>query len=60
MSPHLDTMILVLCGLVPSALYASLVADLYGLDTDLSSSMFAVSTVLFTLIVLPLYLVVAS
>jgi predicted permease len=55
-----NTMILVLYGLVPTALYASLVAEFFGLDTNLTSAMFAVSTVLFAFVVLPLYLWAAT
>ena len=56
----MNTSILVLFGLVPSALFASLIADLFELDTDLTSSVFVVSTLLFVLIVLPLYVLVAT
>ena len=56
----LDAKVLVLFGLVPSGLYASLTADLFGLDTDLTSSVFVVSTALFLFVVLPAYVLVAG
>lgn len=52
----LDTRILVLYGLVPSALLANMLAVFFDLDSELTSSMFMVSTVLFLLLVLPVYL----
>ena len=52
---HLDTSVLVLFGLVPSALFSSLIADFFGLDTALATAVFVTSTVLFVLLVLPLY-----
>ncbi len=51
---------LLLFGIVPSGLYASLTADLFGLDTDLTSSVFVVSTALFLFGVLPAYVMLAS
>ena len=54
-----DTCILVLFGLVPSALFASMVADFFDLDTDLTSSVFLVSTLLFLFVILPVYVAVA-
>lgn len=51
----LDARILILYGLVPSALLANYLADSFGLDTELTSSVFVVSTVLFMLGVLPAY-----
>ena len=51
----LDTAILVLYGLVPSALLANLLAVFFELDTALTSSMFLVSTVLFLIFVLPVF-----
>jgi len=51
----LNTSILLLFGLVPSALYSNLVADFFGLDTDLTSSVFAIGTTMFVVFVLPLY-----
>ncbi|MEI9954611.1 MAG: hypothetical protein WDO74_37985 [Pseudomonadota bacterium] len=52
----LDTSILVLYGLVPSALLANMLAVFFDLDSELTSSVFMVSTVLFLLFVLPVYL----
>jgi predicted permease len=52
----LDTATLVLYGLVPSALLANLLAVFFELDTELTSSMFLVSTALFLLLVLPVFL----
>lgn len=51
----LDTKILVLYGLVPSALLANLLGLFFDLDTELTSSVFLVSTTLFLLLVLPVY-----
>lgn len=56
----LDTVILVLYGLVPSALLANLLAVFFELDTELTSSMFLVSTLLFLVLVLPVFLVAVS
>ena len=56
----LDTKILVLYGLVPSALLANMLAVFFGLDTDLTSSMFLVSTLLFLGCVLPVFLLAAG
>jgi len=54
----LDTVVLVLYGLVPSALLANLLAVFFELDTELTSSMFLVSTGLFLLFVLPVFTLV--
>lgn len=51
----LDTRILVLFGLVPSALFSNMVADIFDLDTGLTSSVFVTGTVLFLALVLPVY-----
>jgi predicted permease len=51
----LDSRILILYGLVPSALLANFLAVFFELDTDLTSSVFVVSTIAFMLSVLPLY-----
>jgi predicted permease len=51
----LDARILVLYGLVPSALLANYLAVFFELDTELTSSVFVVSTVAFLLGVLPAY-----
>jgi predicted permease len=51
----LDTRILLLYGLVPSALLANYLAVAFDLDTELTSSVFVVSTVLFMIAVLPIY-----
>jgi predicted permease len=51
----LDTRILVLYGLVPSALLANYLAVYFELDTELTSSVFVVSTVTFLAVVLPVY-----
>jgi predicted permease len=51
----LDARILILYGLVPSALLANYLAVLFELDTDLTSSVFVVSTVAFLACVLPAY-----
>jgi len=57
---HVNTSILVLFGLVPSALFSSMVADLFGLDTDLTASVFLVSTLLFLAITLPVYVLIVT
>lgn len=51
----LDARILILYGLVPSGLLANYLAVLFELDTDLTSSVFVVSTVAFLVSVLPAY-----
>jgi predicted permease len=51
----LDARILILYGLVPSALLANYLAVLFELDTDLTSSVFVVSTVAFMAAVLPAF-----
>lgn len=51
----LDARILILYGLVPSALLANYLAVLFELDTDLTSSVFVVSTVAFLASVLPAF-----
>jgi predicted permease len=51
----LDSRILILYGLVPSALLANFLAVSFDLDTDMTSSVFVVSTVSFMVAVLPLY-----
>jgi len=56
----LDTSILILYGLVPSALLANMLAVFFGLDTELTSSMFLVSTLLFLAFVLPVFLVAVA
>lgn len=56
----LDARILVLYGLVPSALLANMLAVFFDLDSELTSSMFMVSTVSFLLFVLPVYLLSAQ
>jgi len=56
----LDTRILVLYGLVPSALLANMLAISFDLDSELTSSVFVVSTLLFLIFVLPVYLLLAQ
>jgi predicted permease len=56
----LDTTILVLYGLAPSALLANLLAVFFELDTDLTNSMFLVSTILFVGFVLPVFAVATT
>lgn len=51
----MDTRILILYGLVPSALFSNLVSDLFGLDTDLTNAVFVGGTAIFLVVVLPLY-----
>jgi predicted permease len=51
----LDARILILYGLVPSALLANYLAVSFDLDTELTSSLFVVSTVLFLILVLPAF-----
>jgi predicted permease len=51
----LDSRILILYGLVPSALLANFLAVSFDLDTDMTSSVFVVGTASFMLLVLPLY-----
>lgn len=56
----LDARILVLYGLVPSALLANMLAVFFELDSELTSSVFMVSTISFLLFVLPAYLLTAQ
>jgi predicted permease len=56
----LDTRIMILFGLVPSALFATLVADFFDLDTDLTTSVFMTGTLVFLLAVLPLYVIMGG
>ena len=56
----LDTRILVLYGLVPSALLSNMLAVFFDLDSELTSSMFMVSTISFLVFVLPMYLLFAQ
>lgn len=56
----LDARILVLYGLVPSALLANMLAVFFDLDSELTSSVFMVSTISFLLFVLPAYLLLAQ
>lgn len=51
----LDTRILILYGLTPSALLSNMVADLFGLDTDLTNAVFVGGTAIFLVLVLPIY-----
>lgn len=51
----LDSRILILYGLVPSALLANFLAVSFGLDSELTSSVFVVGTVTFLIAVLPAY-----
>jgi predicted permease len=51
----LDSRILMLYGFVPSALLANYLAVSFELDTEMTSSVFVVSTVAFMLLVLPAY-----
>jgi predicted permease len=56
----LDTFILVLFGIVPSAIYSNLIADLFKLDRNLANSVYIISTTLFLAVVLPVFLFVVS
>lgn len=56
----LDTVILVLYGLMPSALLANMLAVFFELDAALTSSVFMVSTLLFLAGVLPVFLTVVA
>ena len=56
----IDARILVLYGLVPSALLANMLAVYFDLDSDLTSSVFMVSTISFLVFVLPAYLLLAQ
>jgi predicted permease len=56
----LDTRVLVLYGLVPSGLLANLGAVFFDLDTDLTSSLYLVGTILFLLVTLPIFAIFAA
>jgi predicted permease len=51
----LDTRILILFGLVPTAIFANMIAGLFNLDTDLTNSLSMTGTGLFLAVVLPIY-----
>ena len=51
----LDTKILFLYGLVPSAVFSNLVAELFGLDRRMTNTVFIVSTFFFLVVVLPVF-----
>ena len=55
-----DTCVLVLYGLVPSAIFSNLIADMFDLDRGLANSVYIVSTVIFLVGVLPVYLYVVA
>ncbi|WP_372807832.1 AEC family transporter [Pontiella sp.] len=56
----LDTVILVLFGIVPSAIFSNLIADLFHLDKNLANSVYLLSTTLFLIVVLPVYLLAVA
>lgn len=56
----LDTVILALFGIVPSAIFSNLIADLFKLDKDLANSIYIVSTTIFLVIILPIYLLIVG
>jgi hypothetical protein len=56
----LDRRILLLFGLVPSALLANFLAVSFDLDTELTSSVFVVGTVAFLLSVLPVFALLSA
>jgi len=53
---RIDTCVLTLYGIVPSAIFSNLIADMFKLDSDLANSVYIVSTGIFLVVVLPLYL----
>ena len=56
----LDTFVLVLFGIVPSAIYSNLICDFFKLDKDLANSVYIISTTLFLIGVLPVYLLIVK
>ncbi|VGO15344.1 hypothetical protein PDESU_03927 [Pontiella desulfatans] len=56
----LDTCILTLFGIVPSAIYSNLIADFFNLEKDLANSVYIISTTLFLVVVLPIYVFVVG
>lgn len=57
---QLDSFILLLFGIAPSAVFSNLIADLFKLDRDLANSVYIVSTTIFLVLVLPVYLFVVG
>lgn len=57
---RLDTLILILFGIVPSAVYSNLIADLFNLDKGLTNSVYIISTLLFLVFALPVFLLLTS
>lgn len=53
---RIDTCILLLFGIVPAAIFSNLIADLFKLDKDLTNSVYIISTILFLIFVLPVFL----
>ncbi|MCH2154909.1 MAG: AEC family transporter [Opitutales bacterium] len=53
---ELDRNVLILFGVVPSAVFANMIAEFYDLDKDMTNSVFLVSTVLFLVITLPVFI----
>ena len=58
--PRMESFILVLFGLVPSAIFSNLIADLFNLDRHLANSVYIISTLLFLMVSLPVYLCVTA
>ena len=56
----LDTFVLILFGIVPSAIYSNLIADFFKLDKGLANSVYIISTALFLIAGLPVYLFIVA
>jgi predicted permease len=57
---QLDTFVLILFGITPSAIFSNLIADLFNLDKNLTNSIYIISTALFLIIILPVYLYITT
>ena len=57
---QLDSLILLLFGIAPAAVFSNLIADLFKLDRDLANSVYIVSTLVFLVTALPIYLFVVG
>ncbi|MCK5676226.1 MAG: hypothetical protein KAH99_04340 [Verrucomicrobia bacterium] len=45
---------------MPSAIFSNLISDLFKLDRNLANSVYMVSTALFLIVVLPIFLFIVS
>jgi hypothetical protein len=55
----LDTRVLLLFGLVPSAVFSNMLADFFDLDGGMTNAVYAFSTAFFLILVLPLFILLS-